>query len=55
MNMKLLICLTWIFYIATLRTADHVWKFCMIYSAVLTACTYFFRREKPAKHGKKKK
>lgn len=53
MNMKLLIFLSWIFYIAALRTADQVWQFCMIYSALLTACTYFFRREN--KHGKKKK
>jgi hypothetical protein len=50
MNIKLLIFLTWIFYIAARRTADEIWQFCLIYSAVLSVCVYFFKREnKPAK------
>jgi hypothetical protein len=56
MNIKLLIFLTWIFYIAARRTADEIWQFCLIYSAVLSACAYFFQREnKSAKPKKKKK
>jgi hypothetical protein len=56
MNVKLLIFLTWIFYIAARRTADEIWHFCLIYSAILSACAYLFKREnKSAKSEKKKK
>jgi hypothetical protein len=55
MNIKLLIFLTWIFYIAARRTADEIWQFCLIYSAVLSACAYFFQRENKSAKSKKKK
>jgi hypothetical protein len=55
MNIKLLILLTWIFYIAARRTSDEIWHFCLIYSAVLSVCTYFFQREKRSSDPKKKK
>lgn len=55
MNFKLLIFLTWIFYIAARRTADEIWQFCLIYSAVFSACAYFFQRENKSANLKKKK
>ena len=55
MNIKLLIFLTWIFYIAARRTADEIWQFCLIYSAVLSVCAYFFQRENRSANPKKKK
>ena len=42
MNFKLLIFLTWIFYIAVRRTADEIWFFCMITSGLLTTCALFY-------------
>ena len=56
MNTKLLILLAWIFYYALRQTADDFWRFCLIYSCVMAACTFFYRMEnKPRTSGKKKK
>jgi hypothetical protein len=56
MNSKLLIFLTWIFYLAARSSADEIWQFCFIYSAVLSICTYFFQREnRPSDQKNKKK
>jgi hypothetical protein len=42
MKIKLLMLMTWIFYMAARRTADGVWFFCLIVCALLTACTIFY-------------
>jgi hypothetical protein len=52
MSPKLFVFLTWIFYLAERKTADEIWLFCMIYSAILTICALFYRKEKKPK-GKK--
>ncbi|MBR9982092.1 MAG: hypothetical protein KFF50_13770 [Desulfatitalea sp.] len=49
MSPKLFVFLTWIFYLAERRTADEIWLFCMIYSAILTICALFYRKEKKPK------
>ncbi|MFZ1986158.1 MAG: hypothetical protein WAU91_17230 [Desulfatitalea sp.] len=45
MNPKLLILLAWIFYLLERRTADEIWLFCMLYSCVLAACAYFYKKD----------
>jgi hypothetical protein len=56
MSTKLLIILTGIFYMVARQTADEIWQFCLIYSAVLSPCAYFFQKEnRTAKPNKKKK
>ena len=58
MNAKLLLFLTWVFYLTERRTSDSIWFFCMIYSAILTLCAFFYSLEnssaKPAKNKKRK-
>lgn len=58
MNAKLLLVLTWFFYLAQRKAADEVWFFCMIFSALLTFCAFFYSLEnksRPLKKGKSKK
>jgi hypothetical protein len=45
MNTKLLILAAWISYYAMRHTADDFWLFCLVYSCVLAACTYFYQQE----------
>lgn len=49
MNLKLLIFLTWIFFIMERRTADDLWLGCMVYCGVLAICVYFYRKDNSAK------
>jgi hypothetical protein len=42
MCFKLLLFLTWIFYLAVRRTADEVWFFCMIVSGLMATCAVFY-------------
>lgn len=42
MNLKVLLFLTWIFYLAVRRTADEIWFFCMIVSGLMSACAMFY-------------
>lgn len=45
MSLKLLIFLTWVFYIAQRHTTDKLWFFCMIYSGTLAMCAWLYRKE----------
>lgn len=54
MNTKLLILLAWIFYFALRQTADEFWLFCLVYSCVLAACSFFYRWENKSISPKKK-
>ncbi len=45
MNLKLLIFLTWLFYVIERRTADELWFYCMVCSGILAMCAYFYRKE----------
>ena len=55
MNVKILLILTWIFYLANQKTADDLWFFCMLYSCVLAVCAIFYRMENHAKAPQKRK
>ena len=56
MNPKLLLMLSWLFYLAVRRTHDEIWLFCLICSSVLTICAFFYRLENCAPvAGKKRK
>jgi low temperature requirement protein LtrA len=54
MNTKLLILLSWIFYFALLQTADEFWRFCLVYSCVLVAFSFFYRWENKSNTPKNK-
>mgnify|MGYP003474925295 CR=1 FL=1 len=55
MNPKLLILLAWVFYLLERRTSDEIWLFCMVFSCVLAACAYFYKRDdRNGPSGKKK-
>lgn len=55
MKPKLLIFLAWIFFIAARRTSDELWYFCTAYSLVLSICTFFYRKDRPAARRTKSK
>ena len=55
MNTKFLIFLAWLFLLAYRQTADDFWRFCLIYAAVLTICTFFYKLENKSKPASKKK
>jgi len=54
MNPKLLLFMTWLFYLAERRTSDPLWLFCMGYSFVLAICAYFYQKEDRSVTAKKK-
>jgi len=55
MNLKLLIFLAWMFLLAFHQTADDFWRFCLVYTVVLTICAYFFKMENRSSRLTKKK
>jgi hypothetical protein len=54
MNPKLLLVLSWIFYLIVRRTNDEIWLFCLILGCILTVCAFFYRQEKKLEAGEKK-
>ena len=54
MNTKMLIFLSWGSYFALLQTADEFWRFCLIYSAILAICSFFYGLENKSGKAKKK-
>lgn len=58
MNMKKLILLLWIFFLAVRNTGDIIWQFCLIYCGVLLLCAFFYQLENKGaalRKGRKKK
>jgi hypothetical protein len=55
MNPKFLLFLTWLFFIIERRTSDPIWLICMVYSAVLFICAFFYQRENNTAAVKEKK
>lgn len=49
MNLKLLIFLTWLFFVIERHTSDDLWFGCMIYCGILAICAYFYRKENSPK------
>ena len=45
MNIKIMLILTWVFYLINLRSPDDLWFFCLLYSGILTVCAFFYRME----------
>lgn len=45
MNVKILLILSWVFYMVHRRSPDDLWFFCLLYSCILTVCAIFYRME----------
>jgi len=54
MKTKLLILLSWGSYFALRQTADDFWRFCLIYSAILAICSFFYGMENKTRKSTKK-
>jgi hypothetical protein len=57
MNIKLLIALLWIFFLAFRNTGELLWQFCLIYCGVLVVCALFYQwdRQNHPQKGRQKK
>jgi hypothetical protein len=57
LNIKPLIILLWIFFLAVRNTGETIWQFCLIYSGILVVCALFYQLENKGapKKGRRKK
>jgi hypothetical protein len=55
MNIKLLIALLWIFFLAVRHTGETLWQFCLIYCGVLVVCALFYQLDHQGAAPKKRK
>ena len=55
MNIKIMLLLTWVFYLINQRSPDDIWFFCLLYSCILTVCAIFYRMENADQSSAKRK